>query len=106
MKLGDEPGFIGHVHSRVQGKHDYIGIIYKSSFCLSKSGLRLLYYVYVLVFPYLQYCITVWGSTYPSNLNRIVLIQKRVITVISKEAFNDPNFSEIMYFEIYRCLHT
>ena len=42
---------------------------------------------YVLVFSYLQYCITVWGSTYPSNLHRIVLIQKRVITVISKEAY-------------------
>ena len=53
---------------------------------------------YALVYPYLQYCITVWGSTYPSNLYRIVLIQKRVIRVISKEAFDahtDPIFQKL-----------
>ena len=128
MKLGDEPGFIGDVHNQVEGQHGIKHIILR----YANKGIRTLLvkfpsqkelytsqvfaflnqnYVsstdyYVLVFPYLQYCITVWASTYPSNLNRIVLIQKRVITVISKEAFNDPHFSEIMYFEIYRCLLT
>ena len=42
--------------------------------------------------------ITVWGSTYPSNLHRIVLIQKRVIRVISKEAF-DPIFQKLSIFK-------
>ena len=39
-----------------------IGIIYKSSFCLPKASLRSLYYS--LVYPYLIYCVSVWGSTY------------------------------------------
>ena len=84
---------ISHVASKISKS---VGIIHKSSFCLSKSALRLLYYA--LVYPYLQYCITVWGSTYPSNLYRIVLIQKRVIRVISKEAFDahtDPIFQKL-----------
>ena len=42
-----------------------IGIIYKASFCLYRQALRTLYYA--LVYPYLHYCVTVWGSTYPSN---------------------------------------
>jgi hypothetical protein len=69
---------ISHVASKISKS---VGIMYKSSFCLSKSALRLLFYA--LLYPYLQYCITVWGSTYPSNLYRIVLIQKRVIRVIN-----------------------
>ena len=40
-----------------------VGIIYKSSFCLNKTSLCTLYY-YSLVYPYLHYCATVWGSTY------------------------------------------
>ena len=43
-----------------------IGILYQVSFLLSNSSLCKLYYS--LVYPYLQYCITIWGSTYPSNL--------------------------------------
>ena len=46
--------------------------IYKSSFCLPKSSLRSLYYS--LIYPYLTYCVSVWGSTYHSNLNRITVL--------------------------------
>ena len=47
--------------SHVAGKlSKSIGIIYKSSFCLSRSSLITLYYS--LIYPYLQYCIIVWGS--------------------------------------------
>ena len=51
-----------------------IGVIYKPSFCLPVTSLRTLYYS--LVYPYLVYCASVWASTYPTNLNRLVLLQK------------------------------
>ena len=38
-----------------------VGVIYKSSFCLNKTSLCTLYYS--LVYPYLHYCASVWGST-------------------------------------------
>ena len=63
-----------------------IGIIYKSSFCLPKTSLRSLYYS--LVYPYLLYCVSVWGSTYQSNLNRIIVLQKKIIRIISKVSFD------------------
>ena len=62
-----------------------IGIIYRSSFYLFKSALRILYFA--LVYPYLQYCVTIWGSTYSSNLNRIVLLQKRAVRIVDKQFF-------------------
>ena len=45
-----------------------VGIIYKSSFCLNKTSLCSLYYS--LVYRYLHFCASVWGSTYQSNLTR------------------------------------
>ena len=87
---------ISHVANKISKS---VGIIYRASFCLFKSSLRTLYYS--LVYPYLQYCITVWGSTYPSNLHRLVLLQKRIIRIISKVAYDahtDPIFKEL------RCL--
>jgi hypothetical protein len=48
----------------------------------SNQLLRILYFA--LVYPYLQYCITVWESTYSTYLNRIVVLQKRVLRIIDK----------------------
>ena len=63
-----------------------IGIIYKSSFCLSAMSLRTLYFS--LVYPYLIYWITVWGSTYQTNLKRLITLQKKVIKIISNVPFD------------------
>ena len=62
-----------------------IGIICKSSFYLMNS-LCTLYYS--LVYPYLHYCASVWGSTYQSHLKRLITLQKRVIRIISKSTFD------------------
>ena len=79
-----------------------VGIIYRSSFYLSKSSLRSLYYS--MIYPYLYYCNIVWASTYKSNLHRIVILQKRVIRIMNRakyDAHSDPIFKdlEILKFE-------
>ena len=89
---------ISHVAHKISKS---IGIIYRSSFYLFKSPLRMLYYA--LVFPYLQYCITVWGSTYPTNLNRLVILQKRVVRIIDKQDFGvhtSPTFNELKILKL------
>ena len=83
---------ISHVANKISKS---IGIIYRASFYLFKSSLRILYYS--VVYPYLQYCTSVWGSTYPSNLNRLVLLQKRIVRILAKvpfDAHTDPIFKE------------
>ena len=56
-----------------------VGIIYKSSFCLP---------YYSLVYPYLIYCVSVWGSTHQSNLSHVIILQKKIIRIISKVSFD------------------
>ena len=50
-----------------------IGVINRARFFLPKPCLKTLYYC--LVYPYLHYCIIVWGSTYKTNLRRLVSLQ-------------------------------
>ena len=52
-----------------------IGIIYKSSFRLQTSALRILYYS--LVYPYLMYCVSVWGSTYKSDYLELLFPKRK-----------------------------
>ena len=73
-----------------------MGIIYKSSFCLNNSALRALYYS--LIYPYLFYWVSVWASTYPSNLRRLITLQKRVVRIMSRTAFDahtEPLFKNL-----------
>ena len=83
--------------SQVAGKiSKSIGVISRARFFLPKPCLKTLYYC--LVYPYLHYCIIVWGSTYKTNLRRLVSLQKRVIRIISKSTFDsnsDPIFKEL-----------
>ena len=70
-----------------------VGIIYKASFCLNKASLCTLYYS--LVYPYLHYYASVWGSTYQSSLKRLITLQKKVIRIISSsssDAHTNPIF--------------
>ena len=80
-----------------------IGILYKSSLFLPKSSLHNLYYS--LVCPCIHYCtcILVCGSTYPTNLHRLSLLQKQVIRVINKDPFDDhtgPIFKKLNLLKI------
>jgi hypothetical protein len=63
-----------------------IGVIYKTSFCLPLESLRTLYYS--MIYPYLKYCVIVWGLTYPTNIRRIELLQKRVTRILNKSSFD------------------
>ena len=85
-----------HIHNVARKVSKAVGIIYKSSFCLDNSSLRILYFS--LIYPYLFYCVSVWASTYPSNLRRLITLQKHVIRIISRTAFDahtDPLFKNL-----------
>ena len=85
-----------HIHNAARKVSKAVGIIYKSSFCLGNSSLRILYFS--LIYPYLFYCVSVWASTYPSNLRRLITLQKHVIRIISRTAFDahtDPLFKNL-----------
>ena len=62
-----------------------IGILSKARRKLQKSSLISLYYSFA--FPYFIYCNHVWGNTYQTNLNNAVLVQKRLIRIITCSPF-------------------
>ena len=43
---------------------------------------------YSLIYPYFYYCNIVWASTYNTNLLRLIILQKRIIRIITKSHFN------------------
>ena len=58
--------FVDHIKDTAIKISKSIGIIYEMSSCVPKSFLISLYYS--LVYPYLIYCLPVWGATYNEHL--------------------------------------
>ena len=56
---------------------------------------------------YFIYCVSVWGSTYQSNLSRVSILQNKIIRIICKVSFDshtDVLFKEhgiLKFFDIY-----
>ena len=71
-----------------------ISAICKSSLCLPTSTLCTLYNS--LVYPYLLYCITVWGSTYPSRKGWYKLYQ-----VSTFNPHTEPIFKQLKILNLY-----
>ena len=53
-----------------------IGIIHKTRNFLTKNTLRNLYYTFV--YPYLIYCVEIWGNTNDIHLDPLIKIQKKL----------------------------
>ena len=65
-------------------------------FFLSGSSLLMLYKS--MIPPYLNYCNLVQASSYKTSLQRIVILQKRVIRIVNKSdycAHTDPIFKKL-----------
>ena len=63
-----------------------IGIISKARRLLNYETLCTLYHCFV--YPYLNYCIEVWGDTFKTHLQTLVKLQKRVLRIISYSRWN------------------
>ena len=73
-----------------------IGIILKGRKVFDTEILLSLYNT--LVYPYLSYCIQVWGSAYNSLLSNLIKLQKRIIRIISgvpPQTHSEPLFKTL-----------
>ena len=52
---------------------------------LNKTTLKQLYYTFI--YPYLSYCNIVWGNTYSTYLTKLLLLQKKIVRIVSFSAF-------------------
>ena len=79
-----------------------IGIINKAKYYITSPTRRTLYCS--LVLPYIQYCNIVWAKTYPTNLNKILKLQKRAMRIIANVEYRDQTrslFSKFKLFDVY-----
>ena len=91
-----------------------IAILYKSRSILNYKALHIIYCS--LILPYISYCVEVWGSTYKTTVNAIVLLQKRAIRLINKVDFyehTDPlfkkthvmKFKDLVYYKTMQIMY-
>ena len=57
------------------------GILLKARKVFNKDTLVTLYYS--MIYPYLSYCIHIWGSAYYCHLKDLTIMQKRIVRVVS-----------------------
>ena len=61
--------------SHVNGSKS-IGILYKLKYLLPLPCLKILYYSFI--YPYLLYCVNIWGGTFASYLKPLFILQKNL----------------------------
>ena len=59
-----------------------VAVMYNLREMLPVNSLKLLYNS--LVFPYIDYCLEVWGNTYHTNLNSVFIMQKKAMRNVYK----------------------
>ena len=77
-------------------------ILLKARKVLGKSCLTTLYYTFA--YPYFIYCNHVWGNTYQTNLDRLMIIQKKLIRIITGSpyrAHTEPLFYANRILTVY-----
>ena len=55
-----------------------------------------------LLLTYLHYCVEVWGNKYPTNLNRIKVLQKKAIRIFGKLDYNDHTNSVFLELKLLK----
>ena len=78
-----------------------MGILYRLRHFVTKRVLIMIYNAFIL--PHISYGIEVWGGTYESYLNQILIIQKRAARAITFKSVTEhsiPFFYECKILDI------
>ena len=77
-----------HINSVCLKVSRFIGIMNRLKYELPSYILFALYNAYIL--SYLSYCNSIWGNTYSSHINTLILLQKKAIRICSKADYLAP----------------
>ena len=92
-----------HIDRVTQKNSRAIGLMYKIRPYINKKVMIILYYS--LLFSHINYAIEVWGSADNIYLNRVFIIQKRAVRMISHcdIRYNDYSFhpSDPLFYQLY-----
>ena len=83
-----------------------MGILYKCKRTLNQNTLLTLYNAFL--YPYLNYCICVWGNTYQAYLKPLIKLQNRAIRTVTNSNWDDsaePLYKKVNALSLNK-LHT
>jgi len=83
--------WINHIDNISTKVSKSVGLLYKIRNFVDIKIIKTLYYS--LVYPHLIYAIEVWGSANETHLNKILILQKKIVRLISFSDKRQPNYS-------------
>ena len=110
----EESKFLGIVidqHLTWKNHIDYItkkilritGLLCRIRFYVNQTHLKMLYNT--LIYPYLHYGNIVWGNNYPTRLDKLFKLQKKVLRIITFSPYTAPSlplFTKLSLLNIYQ----
>ena len=102
VKLDNKLKFDLHIDYICRKISRSIGVLYRMRSSVTREIMINLYYS--IVHPYLLYCNLVWGGTFDCFIQRLFLLQKRVLRIICNAAFLDhtnPLFIQTKILKIH-----
>ena len=91
-----------HIYSVTNKISRSLGIIRRIRGLVHQACLLTLYYS--LIYPNLIYCNIVWASTYPLNLHKLLIIQKKFVRIATSSPYLAPSaplFKKLNVLSIY-----
>ena len=76
------------------------GILYKLKELFPTQS-RIDYYC-SFIYPFLSYCVLIWGGTYDVHLKEIIIKQKKVVRLIAGAPYNSPSTPLFFRFKILK----
>ena len=83
--IDDNLNFGPHINYISNKIAKHVGILFRIKDKLTVEA-KLNYY-YAFVYPYLSYNVCVWGSTFKTHLNPIIILQKKIIRLITNSPY-------------------
>jgi hypothetical protein len=96
VKIDSKLSWMPHIQY-IKGKISKgIGIIAKARKVLSITSLITMYYCFI--YPYLTYCVEVWGSTCSTYIDTLFKLQKKAMRIITSSPFR--SHSEPLFYDL------
>ena len=110
VTLDENLSFKDHISNLCVKVSKSIGIMYRISYYVQPCVIRNMYNA--LIYPLLTYCILVWGGSADIHLNSLLILQKKIVRIITKSNYLDhsePLFKQTGTLKIgdlyyYSCL--
>ena len=83
--------WVTHINALSKKISRAIGLLYKIRPFVSTNILKTLYYS--LIYSHLNYAIEVWGSADTTHLNRLLILQKRIVRMITRSDKRQEDYS-------------